>query len=105
MPRFDRRQLSTAVLALCAATSLAFAPAVSTESSSAAEQSGRCLEGHGYADTIVGTHGVTGTGCLVPTDCDDYVATGPKTVNGGVADVHYYVLVPRPTSSDPACYV
>ena len=64
-----------------------------------------CLEG--YVNVTAGstTVGPTSSVCLLPTDCDFRVGSGPKTYNVGDASLAYYASAPQPESpSDLACY-
>lgn len=105
MPQPTRRRVSTTILALCALASLAFTPAVSTESESAAEQGGECLEGYAYVEVLGSNHGITSTWCIHRTDCPTGLRVGPRSDGTSSAKLHSYVSVPRNTGTDVGCYL
>lgn len=101
MPRFPRRQISTAFLALCALLSLAFAPSPTAEDSRA----GECLHGYAYA-TVAGIPvGLTSDTCYKPTDCGSSADVGPTDESHGPVSYHHHVNVPLPRGTDVTCYL
>lgn len=101
MPRFSRQRISTAVLALCALFSLAFAPSPEPAESGA----GECLHGYAYA-TVAGVPvGLTSDTCYKQTDCGEYVSAGPVDGWHDPVTYHYHVHVPVPRGTDVTCYL
>lgn len=101
MPRFPRRQISTAILALCALFSLAFAPSPESAESSA----GECLHGYAYV-TVAGTPvGLTSDTCYKQTDCEFGAGVGPTDGWHDPVTYHYHVHVPVPGGTNVTCYL
>lgn len=99
---------TTVALAIAAALTLGFAPAVDSGAQSEPEpssQGGKCLEGYAYVDVLGNDHGITSTWCVKSTNCTSTTGAGPGHHSLGPATAYHYVQVPVPSGIDVTCYV
>jgi hypothetical protein len=96
--------MSTAILALCAVFSLAFAPSVDARTELQEPEGSSCLEGYVYVRVGASNYGPTSPVCAWNTDCAGATFIGPASVTAGVVQLRYYANLPRHAHPDVACY-